>query len=282
MKKLLSINITLTFLLILWGGLVRSSGAGLACPDWPTCNGYWIPPMDPMVLLEWGHRLIASVTGFCTLGVVGAVFLKKKYRSRLGGPAFLCLSLLVVQILLGALTVKGMLSAHLVTTHLAVALVFLATLLWMRERISPEVDPNPPLKGRGLLPFVTLLVYLQILWGGWVASSHAGLACPDFPTCFGAWVPPLSGLVAYQFFHRVGAVVVTAAVILLFRKMRATKLKGLMIGNLMTVLIQFSLGIANVVWELPIAVRIAHLAMATSLFAMMFIATHRVHHARVS
>src|ERR687893_408387 len=59
----------LTFVVISWGGLGRATGAGLACPDWPLCNGVLHPSRDPLVLYEWGHRFVAGVLGFVILYV---------------------------------------------------------------------------------------------------------------------------------------------------------------------------------------------------------------------
>src|SRR5262249_6528706 len=55
----------LTYVVITWGGMVRATGAGLACPDWPTCNGQLHPVAEKLVLIEWGHRFIAAILGFC-------------------------------------------------------------------------------------------------------------------------------------------------------------------------------------------------------------------------
>ena len=246
MKKILKITTALTFVLIALGGVVRNNGAGLSCPDWPLCNGQWIPPMDTLVLLEWTHRLIASSVGFLTLGLVITIGCRKKYRQQLGGFAFLAFALLAVQVVLGGLTVTEMLKPMIVTWHLATGIAFFATLLWMFlrqksaalpgvvENVSdyPKVCPTPNRLSKIANQFNVLtvaclgsrtpfgvghsfsttplpecsryilvrrvagglagLVYMQIVLGGLVSSNHAGLVCPDFPTCLGHWIPPLS------------------------------------------------------------------------------------------
>ena len=119
----------LTFLVITWGGLVRATGAGLACPDWPTCDGKIMPSADKLVLIEWGHRLVAAILGFAILfTTAGAWRWFRRDRSVLI-TATLASVFVIVQIILGAITVTADLSRQVVAAHLDMSMLVFAMLL---------------------------------------------------------------------------------------------------------------------------------------------------------
>src|SRR3990172_3085212 len=70
LKRINLAAIFFTFCLILLGGLVHNTGSSLACPDWPLCFGQVFPKMEGGVLVEHSHRLLASLIGFLTIGLV--------------------------------------------------------------------------------------------------------------------------------------------------------------------------------------------------------------------
>ncbi len=116
---------------VVLGGYVSNIGAGLACPDWPTCHGQIVPPLgDPAVLAEYVHRLSAVLTGVFALVTFVFVWWRHRGYKALLIAASAAFGLLILQVTLGALTVTSLLDPVVVTAHLAVATAFIAMLTW--------------------------------------------------------------------------------------------------------------------------------------------------------
>jgi hypothetical protein len=115
------------FGLIVLGSVVRTTGSGLSCPDWPLCEGRIIPRLQFNVLLEWTHRLVALVVGIGLVATAGWTLARAELHARLGGLALLALALYVTQALLGALTVWKLLDPGVVGGHLATGLLLFAS-----------------------------------------------------------------------------------------------------------------------------------------------------------
>ena len=169
-----------TLFLMAVGSATRVMNAGLACPDWPLCYGQLVPTaqMNLQVFLEWFHRLDASLIGLMAIGLVG---LSGWYRRSLPGwlpwAAVGALFLIVVQGILGGLTVIELLRFDIVTAHLGTALLFFCTLL----AIGMALMPYQPTGNTGTLPWLGLvaagLVYCQSILGGLVGSRWAAHQC---------------------------------------------------------------------------------------------------------
>jgi cytochrome c oxidase assembly protein subunit 15 len=284
--KILSV---LVFLLIVVGGMVRNLGAGLSCPDWPLCQGRVIPVFDIRVFAEYFHRLFAASVSVLTLALAIKIFRDKELRAKLGGLMALALLLLASQVVLGGLTVLQLLKSEIVTLHLATGTLFFAAILTMalRTKQSEPLMKAIPYESQKKWGWVAVcgtvagfVLYGQIILGGIVSSHGAGLACPDFPKCLGEWWPGLSGVQGLHFIHRLGAATASVTVLFFVYQVLSSSLpKGirrLALGITVLLLTQISLGVGNVLLHLPVAMSVAHLAVAEALFALILMSTYEI------
>jgi cytochrome c oxidase assembly protein subunit 15 len=266
----------LMFALIIIGSVVRTTGSGLACPDWPLCNGQLIPPMQFNVMIEWLHRLVALLVSVLLMATVAWVFIHREVRARLGALAGLSVLLLFTQVLLGALTVWKLLDPGIVGAHLGVALMLFASLLTiaLSARARAEESPAPPAADRGLaglFGLATFLTFAQAMLGGAVSTTGAGAVCPDWPTCNGVWFPPLEGAVGLQMIHRWGAYALLAVMLLVLVRSRGSADPVLRAGGAMLfalTMTQAMFGILNVLMGVPVWMSAVHLGTATAMLAM--------------
>jgi heme a synthase len=211
-----------TVLLIAAGGMVTSTGSGLAVPDWPNTYGWFMFsfPFEKWVggiFYEHGHRLIASTVGFLT--VILALWTwrvePRRWVRWLGVSA---LGAVILQGLLGGITVLLLLPAPVSIGHAGLAQLFFCITVSLAIFTSPgwKTITKPvvdPMLQRVALT-TTILIYCQILLGATMRHTGAGLAIPDFPLMFGRLLPPAwNAGVAIAFAHRVGALFVTLAIL---------------------------------------------------------------------
>ncbi len=173
-----------TLLLMAVGSATRVMNAGLACPDWPLCYGQLVPSkqMNFQVFLEWFHRLDAALIGISAIALAGLSWWYRRYLPNwLPWASTFAFGLIVFQGVLGGLTVTQLLRFDIVTAHLGTALLFFNTLLVIGTALTPYQGTGSV----GKLPWVGLtaaiLIYLQSILGGLVASQWA------LHQCFGAY-----------------------------------------------------------------------------------------------
>ena len=286
LPALLSFAVVLTLVLVVWGGVVRLSGSGLAIPDWPLAEGKLLPKPHPNVLIEYGHRVLAGLVSLTTLAIVITVFRSPVYRARLGAITIALLITLGLQVFMGARVVLEELPVDRVVAHLLLAFTFFAILLTMRLKAGEIAAAASVRPARGLARFAHVaagFAFLQAGLGAWTSSSGAAMACPDFPTCHGMWLPPMTGLVGIHYAHRLGGYVVFLTVLALVLAARsapvsprarwALRLSGILVA------IQFLLGIGNVLLRVPLPVSAAHLGTALVLFGALLTAAHELRRA---
>lgn len=223
-----------TLLLVAAGGMVTSTNSGLSVPDWPTTYGrqmfaYPLSQMAGGIFYEHGHRLIASVVGMLTIGLVIWLWRveRRAWVRRLGWVA---LGVVVVQGLLGGLTVLLRLPDAISISHAGLAQIFFCltvslALFTSRGWRTPAMRPVDDSGLRTRMSWLTALVYGQILLGATMRHTGGGLAIPDFPLSFGQLVPPFWNTgIALHYTHRLGALLISIAVmanVLIIRRRHA-------------------------------------------------------------
>jgi heme A synthase len=277
-----------TFCLLIAGGLVSTTESGLACPDWPLCEGQYIPRMVNGKQFEHTHRLIASFVATMTFGLCALLFKHRRKDRVLTRLGVLASALVVVQALLGALTVKLRLPAWVSSTHQATAMAFFAlsvTLAFLtRQRLPFSARSKPALPvqvsgpdrtrlGRGVLA-VTGLTYLQIVSGAVMRHVRGGLACGfDFPLCLGQ-IWPLHGHFGIQshMIHRLGGLIVGVASLGLavcLGRTREKKMKVLAAVLVLGVLAQIALGILTILSFRDLSLMTLHSSLGAALLALL-------------
>ena len=230
LHRLALLTAAATVFLVFAGGMVTSTGSGLAVPDWPLSYGTLFPPMVGGIFYEHGHRMVAGAVALLTaaLALLAWRVEPRRWVRRL---ALLALIAVVVQALLGGLTVIFLLPVAVSVTHAGVAHLFFCSTVALalvtrpswRAREQPAVPAGAaPL--RRTWAVLVVVLYGQILLGALMRHSGAGLAIPDFPLAFGRLFPPFTTWpVMIHFAHRVGALVV---LVLAFRAVVSTWRRG--------------------------------------------------------
>src|SRR5438094_2579023 len=205
-----------TLVLLFLGGLVTSTGSGLAVPDWPLSFGQVFPPMVGGVLFEHGHRLAATVVG-CLTVVLALWTVVGDGRASVRALGLLALLAVVLQGVLGGITVLYKLPLAVSVTHACLAQTFFCLTVMLALVTSPAWSVPRPRRSPAALGVLAGLttgaVFGQVVLGALVRHMHAGLAIPDFPLAFGRLVPPLvTPYIPVHFAPPVGALGVPVAV----------------------------------------------------------------------
>lgn len=252
-----------TYLLIVLGAIVRITGSGLGCGEhWPLCNGHLLPPLsDPPTVIEWSHRLVAALVSILVVGLAAYAWRLQRAGSRAPGAraAYGAVVLLVVQVLLGAVTVKTGLTPVMVILHLATAMLLLASL------IAAAREPWLLAPGsRILLP----LTFITVLFGALTANLGATAACGGFPLCNGQVIPHAGPLAGIQWTHRLFAYGLLAYVIWWVSRTGQQAL-----GLLAIVAVQTAIAATMVLVGFPGSLQAAHAAVGAGVWAAVVGAT---------
>ena len=273
----------LGFGLIVLGGIVRITGSGMGCGDhWPRCNGEWFPPLDLPTLIEIGHRWAAALVSLVVLAMAAVAWTRHRREYYLRNPATLALVVLVIQVLLGAVTVKLALPPWVVIAHLANAMALLAVILVTALRaaeaskgLSPAHGTARPHPAHGSVLATAALGFVVILFGAQVANFHAGLLCLGFPLCNGSILPAAGSMALLPWFHRLLAFAFLAAILALAVRLRrradplSSPLRRSLAVTAALTVVQIGVAAAMVLELLPPSLRAAHLLVGTLVWAAL-------------
>lgn len=237
LRRFSKILVGATLFLIFMGSLVTSSGSGLSVPDWPNSYGHFMFsfPVSQWVggiFYEHSHRLVASTVGFLTLVMMFWV-LKTERRSWMRKLSIFCLAAVVMQGLLGGITVLFFLPTFVSVLHAVLAQTFFILTIVMAYGFSRErYFRERSVEAQGRQPFfkvavfLTIMVYGQLIMGALMRHTGSGLAVPDFPTMAGSFFPTfnrqmLIWINSWRFDHHLDPVTLSQVVIHLCHRLGA-------------------------------------------------------------
>jgi cytochrome c oxidase assembly protein subunit 15 len=319
-KKLALIGAVLALCVVVMGAFVRLSDAGLGCPDWPGCYGTLTVPQSQEAIAhaqtnypgstieahkawkEMIHRYLAGSLGLIVLILFVLSWKNSKQIKVSPWLTTALLGLIIFQALLGMWTVTMLLKPVIVSAHLIGGMTTLAILVWITHRHLGTYSGVflHSYRDKLFIRFGLLVLFCQIFLGGWTSTNYAALACTDFPTCHGVWVPnmnfgdafhlvrnlgqnadggnlTLESLTAIQWMHRVGAIITLIYLsFLAVNGLKYAQLKLLSLALALVLVIQISLGISNLVLHLPIVLAVAHNLGAALLVVTLVIMNSKI------
>ena len=287
-RVLAAVTALFAYLQITLGGLVRVSGSGLGCPDWPTCYGRPYPPATLHAIIEYSHRTVGAITGLLIIATVIVAFLT--FRGRRSPVNWLTLGTLgtvIVEGLLGGLVVKTELHPVLVLVHLGIALLILAFMIAAALLAEPAVASPPSSGFVGLLTVATVLTYAMLLTGSSVVASGADEVCTGWPLCGNGLQPDFHGIAAFAMLHRftVGAVSLLLLHVLSKALLRNRAIRGVgpvAAATAAVLLLQIVIGALTAVNVNVAPLQGAHVALGTAVWAGVVTLTVLIRRAAVA
>jgi cytochrome c oxidase assembly protein subunit 15 len=295
-------TIAAVYFLIFVGGLVRASGSGMGCPDWPKCFGRWIPPTSESQLpadyqerwaehgygearfnvwktwMEYGNRMIGVVIGF--LIFVTLILAFRRFRREDPTLVWWCAAALLLVGFngwLGSVVVSTNLEPWIITAHMLAALAVVAALLLALEREArPELAALDIVASRGsawLFAAALALSLVQLVMGTQVREEVDHLVNDSVVTDRGDWAGELGPLVLV---HRSFSIAVLAVTLWLARRLareaaRAALLRRLAWWIVAVIAVEIAAGAGLFYLGFPPALQPVHLLLASVLLGLQFL-----------
>ncbi|HJM75969.1 MAG TPA: COX15/CtaA family protein [Dehalococcoidia bacterium] len=272
-----------TLALIAVGALVRTTGSGLGCPDWPLCQGGLIPPMEREAIIEYLHRTLASVVGLLIVTTAAFTWRLRRDDRPLVTLALVSLPLLALQAWLGKVTVERELPAEVVAIHLSTALILFAVVSLIaafvvqgpaRRRI--ESVERASLQRVAMIAATVTAVVMVI--GAYVVGTDAGFACTGWPGCPEAQAPFVNGerLQHIHWLHRFTVLGGLLAIGFLGLVASNQRTPSLMLQRAVYAVLalygaQIVIGGLNIWSDFSDAARVGHLAVGSAIWALLVV-----------
>ncbi len=298
-RRLAYVTVAATFMLVVVGGVVRVSDSGLGCGQagsgthgWPLCGGRVVPLVDANAIVEYTHRILASVVVVLIAAMVWRALRGLRSHRFLVRGSIAAAALVLAQAALGGLTVENNLDEALVAAHLGLAMLLLGLLIalaWTAREERPEPAVAAGRGMRALAVAATALLFCTIVAGGYIAGTEkhgaevaaaaprggAHLACGrEFPKCQESFFPwGRSRFVDIHLTHRAFMYATAVAILALFALAwrRGVPLAPFAVMAAL-LLLQILLGAMNVWLGKHPGLVVAHLATATLLWSATLVA----------
>ena len=265
-RKLAFLTALFAYLQIALGGVVRVSGSGLGCPDWPLCHGRPYPAADIHSIIEYSHRTVGAVTGVLLIAtVVMAWVVFRQRRPVVAWVATASLVAIAAEGALGGVVVVNQLASWLVLIHLGLAMIILGVLCGAAVMSLPASPGVPGLRRSTAL--AAAATYVLLLTGSTVVASNADQSCHSWPLCGGGLSLDFAGANAFTMLHRGGVLVIGILIVYVaISAMRQETLRPAAIATLAVFALQVAIGAGAALTDAGLFNGL-HVAIATLVWA---------------